>query len=129
MTGGNHDAPHHQSVHKGRIDRGKFQFSLRRAVCGSLWKSRPAYFSKAEVPPENEGKRVIFQTLYQRELEDAWERAVTEALEHFSRCPICKRLVCDRCFLLGEDIDLCADRAVRSQENGEPVAHLLVESG
>ena len=107
----------------------KFQFSLRCAVCGSLWKSRPAYFSKAKVPPENEGKRVIFQTLYQRELEDAWERAVTEALEHFSRCPICKRLVCDRCFLLGEDIDLCADRAVRSQENGEPVAHLLVESG
>ena len=107
----------------------KFQFSLRRAVCGSLWKGWSAYFSKAEVPPENEGTRVIFQTLYQRELEDAWERAVTEALEHFSRCPICKRLVCDRCFLLGEDIDLCADRAVRSQENGEPVAHLLVESG
>ena len=107
----------------------KFQFSLRCAVCGSLWKSRPAYFSKAKVLPENEGKRVIFQTLYQRELEDAWERAVTEALEHFSRCPICKRLVCDRCFLLGEDIDLCADCAVRSQENGEPVAHLLVESG
>ncbi len=72
---------------------------------------------------------MIFQTLYQRELEDAWERAVTEALEHFSRCPICKRLVCDRCFLLSEDIDLCADCAVRSQENGEPVAHLLVESG
>ena len=106
-----------------------FQFSLRCAVCGSLWKSRPAYFFKAEVPPENEWKRVIFQTLYQRELEDAWERAVTEALEHFSRCPICKRLVCDRCFLLGEDIDLCADCAVRLQENGEPVAHLLVESG
>ena len=107
----------------------KFQFSLRCAVCGSLWKSRPAYLSKAEVPPENEGKRVIFQTLYQRELENAWERAVTEVLERFSRCPICKRLVCDRCFLLGEDIDLCADCAVRLQENGEPVAHLLVESG
>ena len=30
----------------------KFQFSLRCAVCGSLWKSRPAYFSKAEVQPE-----------------------------------------------------------------------------
>ena len=44
----------------------KFQFSLRCAVCGSLWKSRPAYFSKAEVQPENEGKHVIFQALYQR---------------------------------------------------------------
>ena len=64
----------------------KFQFSLRCAVCGSLWKSRPAYFSKAEVQPENEGKHVIFQALYQRERDDARERAVTEALEHFSRC-------------------------------------------
>ena len=78
----------------------KFQFSLRCAVCGSLWKSRPAYFSKAEVQPENEGKHVIFQALYQRERDDARERAVTEALEHFSRCPICRRLACDRCFLL-----------------------------
>ena len=67
----------------------KFQFSLRCAVCGSLWKSRPAYFSKAEVQPENEGKHVIFQALYQRERDEARERAVTEALEHFSRCPIC----------------------------------------
>lgn len=24
----------------------KFQFSLRCAVCGSLWKSRPAYFPR-----------------------------------------------------------------------------------
>lgn len=78
----------------------KFQFSLRCAVCGSLWKSRPAYFSKAEVQPENEGKHVIFQALYQRERDEARERAVTEALEHFSRCPICRRLACDRCFLL-----------------------------
>ena len=107
----------------------KFQFSLRCTVCGSLWVSRPVYFSKAGVQPGNEGKHVIFQTLYQREREEACERAVTEALEHFSRCPICRRLACDRCFLLGEDIDLCADCAIRSQENGEPVAHLLVESG
>ena len=99
----------------------RFQFSLRCAVCGSLWESRPVYFSKAEVQPENEGKRVIFHALYQREREDAFERAVTEALEHFSRCPICKRLVCDRCFLLGEDIDLCKDCAAFLQESGEPV--------
>ena len=38
----------------------KFQFSLRCAVCGSLWKNRPAYFSKAEVQPENKGKTVYF---------------------------------------------------------------------
>ena len=89
----------------------RFQFSLRCAVCGFLWESQPVRFSKAGMQPESEGKRVIFQALYRREREEAFEWAVTEALEHFSLCPICKRLVCDRCFLLGEDIDLCTDCA------------------
>ncbi len=100
----------------------RFQFSLRCAVCGSLWESQPVRFSKAGMQPEGEGKRVIFQALYQREREDAFERAATEAMEYFSLCPICKRLVCDRCFLLGEDIDLCTDCAAFLQERGEPVA-------
>ena len=72
----------------------RFRFSLRCAACGYCWESQPVRFSKVGVQPENEGKRVIFQALYQREREDAFERAVTEALEHFSLCPICKRLVC-----------------------------------
>ena len=71
----------------------RFQFSLRCAVCGFLWESQPVRFSKAEMQPESEGKRVIFQALYRREREDAFEWAATEALEHFSLCPICKRLV------------------------------------
>ena len=99
----------------------RFQFSLRCAVCGFLWESQPVRFSKAGMQPESEGKRVIFQALYQREREDAFERAATEAMEYFSLCPICKRLVCDRCFLLGEDIDLCSDCAAFLQEHGEPV--------
>ena len=83
----------------------RFRFSLRCAACGYCWESQPVRFSKAGVQPENEGKRMIFQALYQREWEDAFERAVTEALEHFSLCPICKRLVCDRCFLFDEKAD------------------------
>lgn len=106
----------------------RFQFSLRCAVCGFRWESQPTRFSKAGVVPENAGKRVIFQALYQREKEDAFDRAVTEALGHFSLCPICQRLVCDRCFLLGEDIDLCTDCAAALQERGEPVESLSVEN-
>ena len=107
----------------------RLRFSLRCAVCGLPWKSRPVVFSKARVQPENEGKRVIFRALYQRAREDALERAVTEALGRFSRCPICKRLVCDRCFLMGEDIDLCTDCASLLQESGEPVEGLPAENG
>ena len=57
------------------------------------------------------------------------DRAATEALEHFSLCPICKRLVCDRCFLLGEDIDLCTDCAAFLQESGEPVENSFTKHG
>lgn len=74
------------------------------------------------------GKARDFQALYQREREDAFERAATEAMEYFSLCPICKRLVCDRCFLLGEDIDLCTDCATFLQEHGEPVEGLSAEN-
>ena len=33
----------------------RFQFSLRCAVCGSLWESQPVCFSKAGMQPESEG--------------------------------------------------------------------------
>ena len=99
-----------------------FCFSMECAVCGAAWISRASRFSKAGVTPESEGKRIIFQKLYEREREAACERAVTEAMETFNLCPICRRLVCDHCFLLGEDIDLCADCARNLQEQGEPVA-------
>ena len=105
-----------------------FRFSLNCAGCGVTWISRTSRFSKAGVTPESEGKRVIFQALYQREREDVFERAATEAMEYFSLCPICKRLVCDRCFLLGEDIDLCTDCAAFLQERGEPVESLSAEN-
>ena len=99
-----------------------FRFSLNCAVCGAAWISRTSRFSKAGVTPESEGKRIIFQKLYEREWEEARERSVTDAMETFNLCPICRRLVCNRCFLLGEDIDLCADCARNLQERGEPVA-------
>ena len=86
-------------------------------ISAAQWQAR----LKAGVTPESEGKRIIFQKLYEREWEEARERAVTDAMETFNLCPICRRLVCNRCFLLGEDIDLCADCARNLQERGEPV--------
>lgn len=98
-----------------------FRFSLNCAVCGVTWISRTTRFSKADVTPESEGKRIIFQKLYEREWQAARERAVTDAMETFSLCPICGRLVCDRCFVVGEDIDLCTDCARALRENGRTV--------
>ncbi len=50
--------------------------------------------------------RAVFRTLYEREREAARKKAAAEALEIFSQCPVCGRLVCNRCFLICEDLDL-----------------------
>ena len=100
----------------------EFQFYIRCEECGKIWKSKMVAFSHADKKPLTEGKRIIYETLYRREKADALERAVKEAREIFSCCPICNRLVCDQCFLLCDEIEMCRDCAVRLQENGTPVA-------
>ena len=99
----------------------EFCFSLRCAECGAVWKSRPYRFSRAGVTPPSEGKRVIFEVLYKREKDAAMLRAAQDAAQAFHRCPICHRLVCDHCFFICEDLDLCVSCAERLQEHGEPV--------
>lgn len=101
----------------------EFQFLIRCESCGSIWKSKPILFSYADVNPVTEGKRIIYQTLYKREKETALELAVNEAREVFSLCPICSRLVCDCCFLLCDEIEMCNDCASKLQEPGIPVVY------
>lgn len=86
---------------------GEFRFLVRCQECGRTWHSSPVRFSKAGAEPETEGMRTIFHALYEQEREAAREKAAAEASEIFSRCPVCGRLVCDRCFLICEDLDLC----------------------
>ena len=49
-------------------------------------------------------------------------KAAAEASEIFSQCPVCGRLVCDRCFLICEDLDLCTACAEALQVRGDVVA-------
>ena len=99
----------------------EFCFSLACAECGQVWRSRPIRFSRAGVQPEGEGKRVIYETLYDREKKHARQQAAVQATEAFSACPICGRLVCDHCFLICDDLDMCVSCAHQLQEQGEPV--------
>ena len=84
----------------------EFRFLVRCQECGGIWHSSSIRFSKAGAEPEPEGMRTIFRTLYEREREAAREKAAAEAAEIFNYCPVCGRLVCDRCFLICEDLDL-----------------------
>ena len=107
--------------------RDVFCFSIRGAECGQVWSSRQTRFSKAGVHPKSEGKQVIFDALYQKEHELAKNDAVREATDIFNRCPICRRTVCNRCFLICEDLDMCVHCASQLNEQGAPVTPSLVE--
>lgn len=100
----------------------EFRFLVRCQECGGIWHSSPIRFSKAGAEPESEGMRTILRTLYEREREAAREMAAAEAAEFFNYCPVCGRLVCDRCFLICEDLDLCIACAKALQVRGDVVA-------
>jgi len=99
----------------------KFQYQIQCENCGKIWKSKSRPFSQACMAPSTEGKRIIYKTLYHREKAEAFSLAAQEAKEVFSRCPICGHLVCDDCFMLCEEIEMCRDCAERLNERGTPV--------
>ena len=98
-----------------------FLFRITCAACGTPYGGKSVRFSKAGITPPTEGKRIIFDTLYEQEFRDARQAAVRDAAEHLNYCPICKRLVCNRCFLICEDLDMCKQCAAHLEETGNPV--------
>ena len=109
-----------------------FCFSVRCEVCGEYWYSSSIPFSKAAQAAQHLEKKELYDAIYQREKERAkiYQRekeraklaAGQEARERFSQCPVCRRLVCDACFLICDEMDLCRECAARMKEPGEPVA-------
>ena len=98
-----------------------FLFRIACGTCGTQFGGKSVRFSKAGVTPLTEGKRIIFDTLYEQEFRDARQAAVRDAAEHLNYCPICKRLVCNRCFLICDDLDMCKQCAAHLEETGSPV--------
>ena len=107
--------------------RDEFHFSLCCAECGESWSSRPIRFSKSGIVPETKGKRVVFDALYQREREMALNRVASEATGILNKCPICRRWVCDHCFMICDDLDMCVQCAAELNENGMPVLPKVIE--
>lgn len=89
--------------------RDAFVFALACTECGRVWNSTPIPFS---------GKS---DSLYRQEKEAALIRAADEAAEVFNYCPGCSCPVCDYCFLVCDDTDLCASCAKKLHTVGEPV--------
>lgn len=107
---------------RNHSDERQFRFSLSCTVCGKTWYSTPVMFSKAGKTPASDSKAIVYQAMYQREFSQAVTKAVEEAKGYFNFCPVCKSLVCDNCFVICDDIDMCVDCARELGETGEVVA-------
>ena len=116
-----------ETVLKDQSTREVFLFRIECASCGAECGNKPLRFTKAGVVADSPGKQVIYDALYEQERRDARNLAVSGAAEHMNYCPICKRLVCNRCFLICEDLDMCSQCAVELQQHGQPVLQRLIE--
>jgi len=78
----------------------KFAFTFYCDLCDHSWASVPLPFSKG---PKGKLWNYLFRitsSLWKIEHKDAFERANREGMFHFNRCPVCKKWVCDKHFLI-----------------------------
>ena len=105
-----------------------FLFRISCAICAQEYGNKPTRFTKAGVTPSTPGKRIIYEALYEQELRDARNMAIRSAAEQMNYCPICKRLICNQCFLICDDLDMCKQCAAALEQKGQPVAPRVIEA-
>lgn len=69
-------------------------------------------------------KIMFYHILYKREWEKLRDDAINKLNEQFNICPICKRMVCDNCFLICDEVDMCKSCAKILEEKGKSVSEL-----
>ncbi len=108
--------------------RDVFLFRIACGACGSEFANKSVRFSKAGITPHTEGKKILYDAIYEQEFRSARQAAIRGAAEHLNYCPICKRLVCNRCFLICDDLDMCKQCAAKLEEPGSPVLPEVLEA-
>lgn len=98
-----------------------FCFKILCSSCGTWWHSKPIPFTHAKAMKRDSKKKAIYDTLYRREWQAALNSVVKDAVNHFSICPICHGTVCDRCFMICDEIEMCKHCADKLDEHGTPV--------
>ncbi|MBR2422246.1 MAG: hypothetical protein IKB09_07840 [Oscillospiraceae bacterium] len=108
--------------------RDVFLFRIACGACEREFANKPVRFSKSGITPTTQGKKIIYDAVYEQEFQSARQRAIRDAAEQLNYCPICKRLVCNRCFLICDDLDMCKQCAARLEETGSPVFSDVLEA-
>lgn len=105
-----------------------FLFRITCAGCGAEYGNKPIRFTKAGVPPGTPEKQIIYNALYEQEFRDARQAAIRSAAEDMNFCPICKQLICNHCFLICDDLDMCRQCAVTLRQSGQPVLPQVIQA-
>lgn len=106
-----------------------FLFQIHCASCGKDYANRPVRFSKAGCIPQTREEQILYEAIYQQECHASRQNAVRQIGENMNECPICKRLVCNGCFRICEDIDMCKGCAAELKETGVSVLSNEPEKG
>ena len=96
-----------------------------RVVCGCCYNSygnQAIKFSKADESCIPWNKQIIYDALYEQEFREAKLIAISNAAENMNYCPICKGLVCNDCFFICEELDMCKNCASDLAQQGNPVS-------
>ncbi len=117
-----------EAVLEDLSSREVFLFRVICGSCGAEYGNRPMRFSKAELSLSSQGERIIYNVLYEQEFQTAKQIAIRNAAEQMNYCPVCRRLVCNQCFLICEDLDLCKQCAIRLEQRGNPVLTPFLEA-
>ena len=117
-----------ESVLENRSTREVFLFRVACGSCGTEYGNKPMRFSKSESPPATQNQQILYTALYEQEFRDARRVAIRDAAEHMNYCPICKRLVCNQCFLICDDLDMCKHCAADLEQQGQPVAPHMIDA-
>lgn len=104
-----------------------FLFRVICSSCGEEYGKRPIRFSKAGEESNTQNSMILRDVLYEQEFRTAMQVAVRNASEQMNYCPVCKSLICNRCFMICEDLDLCVRCASLLQQRGQPVSLPLPE--
>ena len=110
-----------ETVLENRSTKEVFLFRIPCACCGSEYGNQPIRFSRAGEPAATAAMQLLQAALYEEEMRTVRQTAIGKAAEALNLCPVCRQLVCNRCFMICDELDMCRDCAEKLQQKGQPV--------